>query len=295
MTRRSSPGGRAEQLGGAPARVGVGEAVEAVAAQRQSALAPRRRAGRRSGAPRAGRRGRRCRSRRRWAGPARSRVERPHRRAPPAGCAAAPGRRAVRARASTAGSTQRRPVELGAAVDDPVGGGVGRGPGVEDRRAAPSREPSVVAAGSRRRARQDLVAGAEQPQLQARGARVDGEDRAGAATRSVLIPRSSRGPPACPRGARARRRGGASSISSAVRLQRRRRRRAPGATGAAPRAPGGSGSSRLSTTMSNGVVVVPCSLKPRTWKRLGSGRPCSSWWSGAGVAVEGEDHVGRRC
>ena len=27
---------------------------------------------------------------------------------------------------------------------------------------------------------------------------------------------------------------------------------------------------RLSTTMSNGVVVVPCSLNPRTWKRPGS-------------------------
>ena len=29
----------------------------------------------------------------------------------------------------------------------------------------------------------------------------------------------------------------------------------------------------FTTTMSNGVVVVPSSLKPRTWKRSGLGRP----------------------
>ena len=32
----------------------------------------------------------------------------------------------------------------------------------------------------------------------------------------------------------------------------------------------------LRTTMSKGVVVVPCSMKPRTWNRSASGRPCTS-------------------
>ena len=39
---------------------------------------------------------------------------------------------------------------------------------------------------------------------------------------------------------------------------------------------------RLSTTMSNGVVVVPCSEKPRTWKRPGFERPCTSWCTARG-------------
>ncbi len=39
---------------------------------------------------------------------------------------------------------------------------------------------------------------------------------------------------------------------------------------------------RLSTTMSNGVVVVPCSLKPRTWKRPGSERPWITWCTARG-------------
>ena len=47
----------------------------------------------------------------------------------------------------------------------------------------------------------------------------------------------------------------------------------------------------LSTTMSNGVVVVPCSRKPRTWKRSGSGRPWSELVDAPRVAVEGEHHV----
>ncbi len=39
-----------------------------------------------------------------------------------------------------------------------------------------------------------------------------------------------------------------------------------------------SGAGRLiefMTTIWNGVVVVPCSLKPRTWKRSTSGCPCT--------------------
>ena len=48
---------------------------------------------------------------------------------------------------------------------------------------------------------------------------------------------------------------------------------------------------RLSTTMSNGVVVVPCSLKPRTWKRPGLRPAVDELVHGARVAVEGEDHV----
>ena len=75
-------------------------------------------------------------------------------------------------------------------------------------------------------------------------------------------------------------------------------RRAPGrdpcARGAAPRAPGGSGSSRLRTTMSNGVVVVPCSLKPRTWKRPGCRAAVEQLVQGAGVAVEGARRPRRR-
>ena len=34
----------------------------------------------------------------------------------------------------------------------------------------------------------------------------------------------------------------------------------------------------LSTTISKGVVVVPCSLKPRTWKRSALARPWTNWW-----------------
>ena len=45
----------------------------------------------------------------------------------------------------------------------------------------------------------------------------------------------------------------------------------------------------FSTTMSNGVVVVPCSLKPRTWKRSALAPPVHQLVDGALVAVEGED------
>ena len=41
--------------------------------------------------------------------------------------------------------------------------------------------------------------------------------------------------------------------------------------------------------MSKGVVVVPCSEKPRTWKRSTSTWPCTISWI-APVAVEGEDN-----
>ena len=34
----------------------------------------------------------------------------------------------------------------------------------------------------------------------------------------------------------------------------------------------------LSTTIWNGVVVVPCSLKPRTWTRSAFGCPCTISW-----------------
>ena len=39
---------------------------------------------------------------------------------------------------------------------------------------------------------------------------------------------------------------------------------------------------RFFTVMSNGVVVVPCSMKPRTWKRSVSGRPWISWCTAPG-------------
>ena len=48
---------------------------------------------------------------------------------------------------------------------------------------------------------------------------------------------------------------------------------------------------RFFTVMSNGVVVVPCSMKPRTWKRLVLGLPWISWCTAPGKAVECEDHV----
>ena len=91
------PARRPEQLGGAAARVGVGEPVEAVAAQRHVAFGPGR--GQGVGAGGGGKVGVEggveagdVRQRR---GAPRSRRASP---APPAGCAAAPGRRAVRAR-----------------------------------------------------------------------------------------------------------------------------------------------------------------------------------------------------
>lgn len=39
---------------------------------------------------------------------------------------------------------------------------------------------------------------------------------------------------------------------------------------------------RFFTVMSNGVVVVPCSMKPRTWKRLVLGLPWISWCTAPG-------------
>src|SRR5438105_5267153 len=38
----------------------------------------------------------------------------------------------------------------------------------------------------------------------------------------------------------------------------------------------------FSTVMSNGVVVVPSSRYPRTWKRDGFGRPCRKEWMAIG-------------
>ena len=65
-----------------------------------------------------------------------------------------------------------------------------------------------------------------------------------------------------------------------------------GAPGAAPRWPGGSGSCSLSTTMSNGVVVVPCSLVAAHVEALGVGLAVHQPVHRARVAVEGEHHVG---
>ena len=47
----------------------------------------------------------------------------------------------------------------------------------------------------------------------------------------------------------------------------------------------------LSTTMSNGVVVVPCSRKPRTWNRSGVRAAVQGVVDAQRVAVEGEHHV----
>jgi len=44
--------------------------------------------------------------------------------------------------------------------------------------------------------------------------------------------------------------------------------------------------------MSNGVWVVPCSLKPRTWKRPGMRTSVQQFVDRPRVAVEREDHVG---
>ena len=49
-------------------------------------------------------------------------------------------------------------------------------------------------------------------------------------------------------------------------------------------------SSRLRTTMSNGVVVVPSSMKPRTWKLSWFVALVDQAMDQAGIAVIGEDH-----
>ena len=142
-----------------------------------------------------------------------------------------------------AGVDDGRAGELGAAMDDAVPGGIDarrvRPGSPRARRAA----PSASAIGSLSREQTTSSSRVEKPQLQARGAGVDGEDRGRARRHVRPAPRSSRGPRACPPGARARRSGG----GRASRRQCAASSAGPGGRRvgcvAAPRAPGGSGSS----------------------------------------------------
>ena len=249
-------GRAAEQLGRAPRRVRVRQAVEPVAAQ-VPALAPLRRAARRSRRRPAASRGTPCRSRRRPGRPAARRVT--------TSSAASDfgwwsGARSVsaRSRATTAASMTTGLENCGAAVDDPVADRVDR-PEAADRRRRPRRRRSTRAAPAGPPRPTTASSRVEHAQLEAARAGVDDQDPAdaGASPPSVgHVQSRSRGRPR-PRGAcrRAPRsacrpsaggRGrpgwpspGTRSMTSMTRWKRSR---------------------SLSMTMSNGVVVVPSSL-----------------------------------